>query len=236
MRDDVLAAVAARVPYLKPATEIDGSWLRCSDLCSDEHLVRSLCCTRDRDPMVGASLFVQAYAFRVGATALAAFGLGLPVPDVTPRVTAIRTDNGRPCAVAHLRDAVTPPDASLLAAELCGEHLASLISTVRRVVKAGERMLWGDVASSSARAFRAVEAPLERALAFFAAARPWLEGLGEFVTVTGTHRESWFFGRTTCCLWYQTAAAEERYCDDCSLLDPDVRVAQWRSQLDGAAQ
>ena len=64
------------------------------------------------------------------------------------------------------------------------------------------------------RSFRAVRvgradgaAVRERAEAFFAAAEPWLGGLGRFTVVDRRpRRDGWFWDRTSCCLWYQASA------------------------------
>ena len=71
-----------------------------------------------------------------------------------------------------------------------------------------------------------------RADAFTAAAAPWLDGLGEYVLLSGPARDGWFWARTNCCLWYQASGGS--MCDDCSLLDPAERTAAWQAQLEVA--
>jgi ferric iron reductase protein FhuF len=165
---------------------------------------------------------VQAYAFRVGGIAVAAHVLGLPCPTTTPAATAITIARDRPNAVAFTDHTVERLDASELAGQLNEEHFAPLIAAVRSEVRIGERLLWGNIASSCAIAARAVDDGTlpdlrQRAERLVEAAGPWWRGLGAFTTVDSGHRVGWYWDRTNCCLWYRTAPG--RWCDDCSLLD-----------------
>ena len=179
------------------------------------------------EPQVAASLFVQAYAFRIPSVALGAYALGLPTPSVATAHTAFGMARHRPATVAYLDDTLHP-DGSYAAERLAGqtvEHLSRLIGAVRATTTIGERLLWGNVTASCATTLRAVEGAVdpdrrlevrargERLLAADAA----FAGLGNFTT-----SEDWRFRRTTCCLWYRTTPPGEpsRYCDDCSLRSP----------------
>jgi ferric iron reductase protein FhuF len=241
---EALAAVEARVSYLRSATAAppDEGWIACADLVAGgPTLVDLIASTGEgrgaHDQQVAASLFTQAYAFRVAGVALAAYSLGLPVPSLAPATTAITIARNRPSAIAYLDAEPRPSDPQALAADLLGGHLAPFIAAVRDEVTVGERLLWGNVAASCAVAFRAVEgeSPDERAEiraradAFSEVAAPWLEGLGRYLVVEGEARDGWYWERTNCCLWYQASGGS--MCDDCSLLDPDERLAGWREQL-----
>ncbi len=195
-RDEVLAAVAARVSYLRASADADGDdWWRCDTLVSEPTaLVDVVRATRDGfatdDDGVAASLFTQAYAFRVAGVALAAYALGLPVPDTAPAVTAVRLDKPRPSAVAYRNPAVRALGADELAAQILEGHLRPFVESVHASFTVGERLLWGDAAASCAAAFRAVEssgvdpAPVrDRADAFVDAAATWFAGLGAFTLV-----------------------------------------------------
>jgi ferric iron reductase protein FhuF len=245
----VLDVVRGHLPYLRSATSApaDDGWILSTDLLAGGPLLADLLATTGlgrgtHEPQVAASLFVQGYAFRVGAIPLVAFALALPVPDCVPRNTAIQIGRHRPNNVAFLSPALSPPDPATLADELLDQHLSPFIDAVRNTVTVGERILWGNVAASFAVAFRAIEGELtdpgakhdvrKRADAFYQAASPRLDGLGRFVTLHGTRRDGWFFERTNCCLWYQASGGQ--YCDDCSLLDPAERTAAWQAQLDTA--
>jgi ferric iron reductase protein FhuF len=236
-------AVEATVSYLRASTEAppDDGWLRCHELIADVDalggLIRSTGEGRGaHDVQVAASLFVQGYAFRIPSVALAAYALGLDRPRLDPASTATKIARNRPAAVAYLDPEPGPGGSAALADELL-DHLGALIAAVRAEITIGERILWGNVAASVATAFRAVEgespdtrdAIRDAADAFFTAASPQLTGLGEFVLVDGTDRQGWFWQRSNCCLWYQTADGNK--CDDCSLLEPDERLAGWRAQL-----
>jgi ferric iron reductase protein FhuF len=243
----VLDTVGGHLSYLRSSTSApaDDGWISCGDLSAGGPLLRDLLTTTGagrgtHDEQVAASLFVQGYAFRVGAIPLIAYALALPVPDCLPRNTAIQIGRHRPNNVAFLSPTLHPPDAAPLKADLVDQHLAPFIDAVRATVTVGERLLWGNVAASFAVAFRAIEGVLDdpaakqrirdRALALYDTASPRLDGLGTFVTLRGTHRDGWFFERTNCCLWYQASGGQ--YCDDCSLLDPAERTAAWQAQLD----
>lgn len=246
---EVLVAVADRVPYLRAVTTIEaeeragagGDWWSCADLVGDREVLtgvvtRTMSGFGTEDPAVAASLFAQAYAFRVGAIALVAHALGLPVPAVAPEVTAVRLDKPRPTAVAFLDPSTRPLDAAGIAAAVVESHLVRFVAAVHGAFRVGERLLWGNVAASCAVAFRAVEgvavdpaeaaAVRDRAEAFVAAV-PHFAGLGAFVTVDHRAAHGWYWDRTNCCLWYR--ANRGSYCDNCSLRDPDeVRAERLR--------
>jgi iron complex transport system ATP-binding protein len=228
--DDVLRAVAERVPYLVASTSADGpGWIGCDVLLGDPGrlgaVVRGTAAgfgTDDDD--VAASLFTEAYAFRVAAVVLAAYALGLPVPDVAPVSVAVRIDKPRPSAAAYLSPKTSEPDAHALAAALIGAHLRPFVDSVHGQFRVGERNLWGNVAAACAVAFRAVESSgaeravvRDRATGFFAACEPSFDGLGNFSVVEREGREGWYWDRTSCCLWFRTTGSQ--LCDNCSLID-----------------
>lgn len=240
-----LSAVEARVSYLRSATAapLDDGWIAAADLVAGGPSLADLMATTGaergaHDAQVAASLFAQAYAFRVGGVPLAAYALGLPVPSTEVAYTAIKIVRSRPAAVAYLDPAPREPDAVRLAREFLGGHLTELIAAIRTEVVVGERLLWGNVAASCAVAFRAVEGESpddraeirSRADEFFAASSDWLAGLGQFVTIGGRAKQGWFWERTNCCLWYQASGGS--MCDDCSLHDPEVRTASWQAECD----
>ena len=230
--DETLTAVAAVVPYLRASTTTDGDdWYSCDALVNDagvltEVITRSTPGFGTTDPAVGASLFAQAYAFRAAGVALAAYALGLPVPDVAPSTTAVRIDKPRPTQVAHLAPGARALDASELSDRLVAGHLEPFVAAVHAQFRVGERLLHGNVASSCAVAFRAVEGASPehrhevRARAeAFVAATPAFDGLGAFSVLRAGEREGWYWDRTSCCLWFRTPA--EHYCDNCSLILAD---------------
>lgn len=248
--DGVLALVQDRVSYLRAATAApaDDGWRSCADLCAGGPDLVALIDTTGAgrgttDRQVAASLFVQAYAFRIAGVALAAYALDLDVPSVDPASTAILIGRHRPASIAFLDPVVRSADPDRLAADLLGGHLASFIAAVRREITVGERLLWGNVAASCATAFRAVEGEAAdgddaarvraRSQAFTAAAAPWFHGLGQYVELSGPARNGWFWERTNCCLWYQASGGS--MCDDCSLLDAGERTAAWQAQLEVAS-
>jgi ferric iron reductase protein FhuF len=243
---DVLAAVSARVSYLRGLTTTgDGDhWQRCDELVTDRAtLERVVAGTKagfgTDDDAVAASLFVQSYAFRLAGAALGAYALGLPVPRVAPAVTAVRLDKPRPTAVAYLDPNIDDLDASQLAHALVDGHCAPLVAAVHATYTVGERLLWGNVASSCAAVFRALEssgadvaAVRARAEQFMDAA-PAFAGLGRFTIVRAGDHEGWFWDRSSCCLWFRTASGQ--LCDNCSLVDADELQARRERELAAAS-
>ena len=244
--DEVLATVTARVSYLRGLTTTgDGDhWQRCNGLVADRPtLERVVAGTKagfgTEDDAVAASLFVQSYAFRVAGSTLGAYALGLPVPRVGPAVTAVRLDKPRPTAVAYLDPHVEEMDAPGLAHALVDGHFSPLVAAVHAAYTVGERLLWGNVASSCAAVFRALEssgadvaAVRDRAERFMAVA-PAFAGLGGFTIVAAGGHEGWFWDRTSCCLWFRTASGQ--LCDNCSLVDAAELRARRERELAAAS-
>lgn len=245
---DVAAAVEQRVSYLRchhRAPTEDG-WVRCADLITDpDRLAVAIADTAagrgTTDPQVAASLFVQDYSFRLPSIAVAAYALNLPVPSVAPTTTAIRMKCDRPAEVAILDPACVAGDAESLTVAVLDDHLAPFIGAVRATTRIGERLLWGNVAASLARIFRAVQSstgPLgdpavrERAVEFERAASERLGGLGSYCTIEAPGALGWWWTRTNCCLWYQTEGGWR--CDDCSLHQPSELAEKRRAELDEA--
>ena len=189
--------------------------------------------------VVGASLFVQSYAFEVVAIPLVAHALGLPAPRARPGLVAVHLAGGRATGVSYRpappsEGPVDPGATDELVVELLEGHLLPLLVTVRRRVRIGERLLWGNVASACATALRAVEGAARargdlaeerelrlRAGEFFAEARHRLRGTGSFEgppVAAGRGPEGdlggWRWQRANCCLWYRASGEQ---CSDCSL-------------------
>lgn len=243
---EVVATIQTRVSYLRCADDalLADGWIGCAELISNPDRLRAeidatAAGRGTDDPQVAASLYTQAYAFRLPSIAVAAFALGLPVPTTAPAATAIRIGRHRPAEVAILTRSCAPIDATSLATELFERHLVPFVDAVRAGTRMGERLLWGNVAASIATIFRAVqssgplgdEAVRARAEQFEQAASPWLDGLGGWSTVHVPDAVGWFWDRTSCCLWYQTTSGF--YCDDCSLHDPSELAAKRLAELTG---
>jgi cobalamin transport system ATP-binding protein len=220
-RDEVFRIVAERVPYLSVSDAGDDDWVRGDALIADPAgIVRGTKAgfeTDDDD--VAASLFTEAYAFRVAGVALAAYAFGLPVPDVAPAVTAVRIDKPRPTAVAYLEPELRATTANQLAFDLVGAHFEPFVAAIHNAFTIGERLLWGNVAAACAVVFRALgdsDHLRDNAEEFMQAARPWFADVGSFTTKLAGH-QGWYWDRTSCCLWFRTAQANGQYCDNCSL-------------------
>ena len=236
-----------------------GEWFSCADFVDNpEWLARVITeCGRileTENRVVAASLFVQGYAYRVLTPAVACLVVNGVVPTAEPETTAVAFSRGRASKMAYRsgacrdlsgrttagRDALATrhrADASLRAVlELVIEdHLEALIRSVRREIRVGERLLWGNVAASASTAFRTMEGCLgswieplgER---FFELAPTYLRGLGSFVTLEAHGRHGWFWERTNCCLYDRLPAATR--CGDCSRTPALERRAAYEKSLE----
>jgi hypothetical protein len=225
---DVVATVQATVSYLRTAGTGDEDLRRCDGFVADPSAVRRLIDQTAAgrgtgDPQVAASLFVQAYGFRIPSVALGAYALGLPTPSLAPADTAFGMARHRPATVAHLTAALQPDDAAA-AARLAGAvvtHLGALIAAVRSTTTVGERLLWGNVTASCVTVFRAIEGavPPPGRAGVRARAERFLRAEGAWAGLGALAPGSCAFLRTNCCLWYRTTPTGDapRYCDDCPL-------------------
>ncbi|MET8159301.1 (2Fe-2S)-binding protein [Sphaerisporangium sp. NPDC005289] len=108
------------------------------------------------------------------------------------------------------------------------ELLEPLLGAVREIAGVSVPLLWGNAASSLAGTLRTL--PVARPDLGPRAARFVREVLGLGVLAdTGRLAEpapGWYsFVRVSCCLYYRVPGGG--MCDDCALLDPAVREAQW---------
>ena len=215
----MLQAVADRVAYLRASTTApaDDGWVPCSVLCEPGPTLAELIATTGAgrgtdDPQVAASLFVQAYAFRIAGVALAAYALRMPWPDRepgrdghphrpppagsggVPLGSARRAGAGR---VGRRRARRPPPAAPRCRPPRGHGGRALAVGQRGRVLR--RRLPSGGVGRRWRSPVRA------RAEAFFAAAEPWLGGLGRFTVVAVPPHDGWYWDRTSCCLWYQAS-------------------------------
>jgi len=244
--DEIAATVLERVSYLRCCFTAppEDSWIRSSDLIADPERLRaeidSTAAGRGTDDaQVAASLYTQSYAFRVPSIAVAAFALELPTPSTNPAATAVRVRRHRPAEVAILDQTCHDVPTNDFVDALLDEHLAPFIAAVRATTKVGERLLWGNAAASLATIFRALDvAPFgdqtvrARAAEFERAASRRLTGLGSYSTLDTPDAVGWYWTRTNCCLWYQTASGF--MCDDCSLRHPAELTAKRLDDLTGS--
>lgn len=251
---DIVAAVRQRVSYLQ-CTAIDSAslnsgsldcatldsdhdeagkgeqgWLRVGDLMNHperlESLIRSTGRARGADnPQVAASLYVQSLVFRVASVATASWALGLPSPCLDPNHLAFRVTQDRPGELGVLCTDVTRHDAHTLAVALFDGLVSPLVQCVRERIRVGQRMLFGDAASSIASVFRAVQSTgprgdlvvRDRAVTLFSAHSRFQ--YGAWTTIDADSVFGWCWDRSNCCLWFRSAEGDGRYCDDCSMHD-----------------
>ncbi len=215
---DALAAVRHAVPYLRAEVDspnrcavgdvpADGEWLGCADLLSEPAWLGAVIESTgpplgSDDVVVTTSLFVQNYAYRVVTLAVASLTIAGVLPDSSPATMAVSLRAGRPASLAYLApkalivdalelatdDVVRAAVVAALVSDALEGHVAPLVASVRRTVRIGERLLWGNVAASCATAFRTVEGllgPWVRDVAdeFVRRCPPVMDGLGAFYLV-----------------------------------------------------
>lgn len=163
------------------------------------------------DPVVLASLWWQAYAYRVAGTSLACWlltGVG-PVP------VAVGIGRHRPSSIVCLRAGETDLDSLL--DRLFARHLDGVAGSLRARHRIGEQLLWGNAAAGVASALLAV-AGAENAPAGLRARAPEISVvLPHDMGALGYWRDG-EYARTTCCLWFKTPVARGAYCSDCSFV------------------
>jgi Ferric iron reductase FhuF-like transporter len=245
---------ASTGPVVRPArpgtVAPDGQWMKCDDLLADpdwlEATVRSSGARLGTgSAAVAASLFVLGYSYRAVTLAVSCMLMGGAIPSSGPGAFAVAMSGGRPSLVAYrepralvLAPGRTPGPATFAGRELVDEalvfilgdtiegHLRLLVDAVCSRIRVGRRLLWGNVAASSAVAFRTMEATLgewvkpigER---FFEIAPSDLQGQGNFLLLEHAGRSGWYWERRNCCL--NDRLPKGIRCGDCSLTPPDQR-------------
>ena len=244
---DDLARVFGLVSYLVvPLDPVGEEWISAERLVSDPAFLRThIDATAPGrgtdDPAVAASMFVQSYAYRLAAATLAPLVLNGRVPAATPDRVVLRVARHRPAGIGLLTPIAhvafsEPASFEWLAETLFAAHFDRLVNAVRETIKVGERLLWGNIASSCVSILRTIEGALpgrEEKLrirtfttAFLQAMPHEFASLGSFLTLNVGDAEGWYHERTTCCLWYKTDEAQRAsvsYCADCSLTPTDER-------------
>ncbi len=129
------------------------------------------------DPQVLASLWWQAYAYRVGGTALACWLLSGVAPDPRAEGTAVGIARSRPSSVVYRAEAATPDagpgpapsadrpagaDLATLVDRLFPGHLDRVAGSLRARHTLGRSLIWGNVAAACAAAAGAVRGAATR--------------------------------------------------------------------------
>jgi ferric iron reductase protein FhuF len=256
------AAVEPADQFARAGDDLDGRWLSSEQLVDDADwlaYVMDDCGRRlgSDDPTVAASLFVQNYAYRIVTLALACAVTAGVLPASSAAATAVVVRGGRPTTVGYLTATLTllAPDAPSVAhawsdgavrdAALhqlldgaVANHLAPLVANVRRSRRVGEPLLWGNIASSAAVAFRTVEGRYgswvrDVADRFFALAPTALQDRGSFLALDAGGRRGWYWERRSCCLYDRLPGAIR--CADCSRTPSADRRAAYLAQLSSDA-
>ncbi|WP_214416199.1 (2Fe-2S)-binding protein [Sphaerisporangium fuscum] len=238
-----LAEVSAVGPYFElrtdPGVEDDLTWRPLGELSTDTDALRAKIADHGRrlgtrENRVAASILFQGLAARLWSpvvATVAAHGLlpvgasahlrWRPVPTGPLPLWASRT--------AGWELLPDPADrAERVYRAVVPELLEPLVAAVQGITKISAALLWGNAASALAGTLRTL--PPARPDLGPAAARlvrdvlrvGLLAGTGEPAEpAPGEH----FFVRTSCCLYYRVPGGG--MCDDCALLDPEIRRAQW---------
>lgn len=228
----------------------DRQWMNCGELLANrewlEATVRSSGARLGTgSAAVAASLFVLGYSYRVVALAVSCMLMGAAIPSSDPQAFAVAISSGRPSLVTYcepralvLTGGRTPGPVTFADRDLVDEglgfvvgdavegHLRLLVEAVCSRIRVGHRLLWGNVAASSAVAFRTMEGELgewvkpigER---FFEIAPSELQGQGNFLSLEHAGRSGWYWERRNCCL--NDRLPKGTRCGDCSLTPPGQR-------------
>lgn len=211
-----LVRLSELVPFLRWRIGVPGAdeWAG-ADLMDPDRLADVVAASQPAwgidDPTVLASLWWQAYAYRVAGTSLACWlltGVG-PVP------VGVGTARHRPSSVVCNPDGER--ELGALLQRLLGEHLDGVAASLRARHRIGEQLLWGNAAAAVASALLAIAgaggAPSDLRARAPAVTAALPHGMGAL----GSWRQGGY-ARSTCCLWFKTPAAGGRYCADCSLV------------------
>jgi hypothetical protein len=171
--------------------------------------------------------------------------MGGAIPSSDPEGFAVAISSGRPSLVTYceprallLAEGRTPGPATFAERALVGEalgfivgdavegHLRLLVEAVCSRIRVGHRLLWGNVAASSAVAFRTMEGTLGKWVKpigerFFEIAPSELQGQGNFLSLEHAGRSGWYWERRNCCL--NDRLPKGTRCGDCSLTPPGQR-------------
>jgi hypothetical protein len=163
------------------------------------------------DPVVLASLWWQAYAYRVAGTSLACWLL----TGVGPIPTATGVGRHRPSSIVC--GATGEQDLGVLVGRLFDDHLDAVADALRRGHRIGEQLLWGNAAAGVASALLAVAGADGAPLELRARAPEVTDALPHDMALLGRWHGG-EYSRTTCCLWFKTPGAKGGYCSECSFL------------------
>jgi ferric iron reductase protein FhuF len=169
------------------------------------------------DPQVVASLWWQAYAYRVAGTTLAAWVLAGAAPDPSAPGAGVGVARSRPSSLLVDPAAADIDDLDGLVAATFAGHLDGVAEALRQGRHLGASLVWGNVAGGVTSALGAVATapgapPVADRIGAVLAALP--HGIGDLGTWT---LEPFGFRRRTCCLWWKTTVSGGALCEDCSL-------------------
>lgn len=217
--DDALAELAALVSFLRARIGgLEDGELSSETLATDAAaLTASVDASRAawdvEDHAVLASLWWQAYAYRVGGTTLACWLLNGTAPDPAIGGAAVGIARHRPSAVVYGPGAEPITDLDVLVDRLFSGHLDRIASALRGSYRLGEQLVWGNAGAGVASAMLAL-AGADGAPDVRDRIPGVLDALPHDIASLGHWRDGEHI-RATCCLWYKTPTAKGGYCADC---------------------
>ncbi len=219
----VLGAVTDLVGHLRwQVRPPEPEELRSAELASSpDQLAAAVAATAagrgSTDAQVLASLWWQAYAYRVAGTTLAAWAVTGAAPGVGDAGTAVGVARSRPASLVVDPAATVRTDLGEVVDDVFAGNLDPVAASLRERHRLGTHLVHGNalagVASALAAVASAPSAPdLTTAVDEILAALPY-----RLATYGAFERPGWDHRRTTCCLWWKTTVAGGSLCADCSL-------------------
>jgi len=205
------------------------------------------------DMKASATLFLQAYTYRIAAPALGSWVMHGRVPDVSADNVRLRFVAGRPVGMRLVRPRFATSEDSAdgerrhvpdLVAELervlLDAHLLPLMERLRSRYRLGSLLAKGAVASQIGMALTCLDArsatPWRRvgthAVAFFRSSTESIAGegkAGDMIVTTDGRRTGVTWRRRTCCLAFHCDNREK--CGGCPLRPDAERLAVWADRL-----
>lgn len=215
--EPALDQLIALVPFLRwrIGEPTDDDLVGCALAVDSDRLVEAVAASRPAwdidDPAVLASLWWQAYAYRVAGTSLACWLL----TGVGPIPTATGVGRHRPSSIVC--GPIGETDLDTLVHRLFDDHLDGVADALRRSHRVGEQLLWGNAAAGVASALLALAGADGAPPSLRARAPDITDALPHGMAALGRWEDG-EYARTTCCLWFKTPVSKGGYCADCSFL------------------
>lgn len=225
----------------------DPGYIRCHYFLNDDDFFKKVIETSGHaigapDQQTTISLFVLSYSYRLLALSICPLFISGVMPDASPINTAFMIPAGRVSKLSYLSPRLYEKSDSLerdLEAAINNiivGHLEILIERIKTSFRIGSKLLWGNVASSSAAVFRTLEGILGKDIIgvgekFFELSPDYVKNQGSFYLLECGGKHGWYWERKNCCLYYKLTSKTK--CGDCSLHSKETRRENYKNQLLG---